>query len=70
MKNIKNVKLTIIGDGELRLMLRDMIDEYGLEDRVELLGEVDSISVYEYLKGSIFYFPLSTRQCLLLSSRQ
>ena len=40
IRELKNIKLTIIGEGELRPQIEQKIKEWGLSDRVALLGKV------------------------------
>ncbi|TAI48571.1 glycosyltransferase [Flagellimonas allohymeniacidonis] len=51
----KNIRLYILGDGELRSELEGIINEKKLQDNVYLLGFIDT--PFEYLKGAdIFVF--------------
>ena len=48
--------LKILGQGELEGQLKEIIDYYGIQDKVELLGFVNNPSDYLY-KGDCFVFP-------------
>lgn len=48
-KGIKNFHLDIIGDGESKKQLIDMISEYELFDNVSLLGQKDRDYIYTHL---------------------
>jgi glycosyltransferase involved in cell wall biosynthesis len=54
----KDLKLKILGKGELKKDLEDFINQKGLNDSVELVGHVENI--YEYLNDS-FCFILTSK---------
>lgn len=54
-KEIPKAKLAIIGDGPLRASLAASIREYGLEDRVQLLGRVDEEKKFQILHAASLY---------------
>lgn len=58
LKDKKNLKLKILGEGELRQNLEKLIKKKGLSDNVELVGHVENI--YDYLKNS-FCFILTSK---------
>lgn len=58
--NMKNIKLLIIGDGTERESLELMISQYGLEDKVFLLGYKTSGEIADILKSA---------HCFVLASR-
>ncbi len=53
LKEKKDLKLKILGKGELKKDLENLISERGLNDSVELVGHVENI--YEYLKDSLCF---------------
>lgn len=50
---LENIKLNIIGDGELKNNLQDKINVYNLNDNIKLLGKIDN--PYPLLKQSDLY---------------
>ena len=58
VKDKKDLKLKILGKGELKKDLENLINEKGLKDNIELVGHVENI--YEYLNNS-FCFILTSR---------
>jgi glycosyltransferase involved in cell wall biosynthesis len=58
LKSNKDLKLKILGKGELKKDLENLINQKGLNDNVELVGHVGNI--YEYLKDS-FCFILTSK---------
>lgn len=54
--NNPNTKLLLIGDGELRTKIENMINSYALTDRVILTGVINNVA--EYLQAmDVFAFP-------------
>jgi glycosyltransferase involved in cell wall biosynthesis len=51
-----NLKLQIIGEGNHRKKLEHLIDKYGLQDQVELIGYVDDVQV-RLVHSDIFILP-------------
>jgi glycosyltransferase involved in cell wall biosynthesis len=45
-------QLVLVGDGELRTVLTDLIHKYQLEERVKITGWANTAQVQEYLLGS------------------
>ena len=58
VKDKKDLKLKILGKGELKKDLENLINEKGLKNNIELVGHVDNI--YKYLDNS-FCFILTSR---------
>ena len=54
--NSPDWKFIILGEGELRTNLENLIKEYGVQDKVQLMGAVKNIDEW-LLKSSIFVFP-------------
>lgn len=55
---IKNIKLQIVGDGEDRRSLETLVEELGLQNYVEFIGEVSLSKVQDYFSNAdIFLFP-------------
>ncbi|MFC7402918.1 glycosyltransferase [Citricoccus sp. GCM10030269] len=53
-----NVHLEIVGDGEQRTPLRELVDELGLQDRVHFLGHVSEADLHRaYLRAEVFCQP-------------
>lgn len=62
MKTIKvnydNIKLLIIGEGEDRDKLKDLVNKLGLDDCVEFAGQISNHEIPKYMKKSdIFVLP-------------
>lgn len=58
IEQIPNVKYLIVGDGEHRRRLEQLVVEYGVEDYVVFAGEVeDSALVDHYNIGDVFVMP-------------
>lgn len=54
----KSVKLTLVGDGDLKEFILDKIAEYHLKDKIEVVGMIDFDSIGEfYRKADIFILP-------------
>jgi glycosyltransferase involved in cell wall biosynthesis len=67
MKNLDDMKLTIMGSGELEKELRDYIIENELENRISLSGHVSDEEVSEiFLKADIFCAPSRYEQFSLV----
>ncbi len=67
MKNLDDMKLTIMGSGKLENELHDYIIENGLENRVTLTGHVSDEDVSEiFLKADIFCAPSRYEQFSLV----
>ena len=67
IKNLDDMKLTIIGSGKLESELHDYIIENGLENRVTLTGYVTDEDVSEiFLKADIFCAPSRYEQFSLV----
>lgn len=64
-KKIPNIKLTILGEGELRSELEKQIERYRLNDYIQLKGIVEN--VYEELNDSDIYIMASNYEGLPLS---
>lgn len=57
-EDFPELSLTIVGDGPMRDELSDRISRYGLEDNVELLGEVANEEMPEiYNESTVFVLP-------------
>lgn len=54
-KEIPSAKLVIIGDGPMKELLLTTIEEYGLQDRVQLLGQVDEEQKFQLLSIATMY---------------
>jgi glycosyltransferase involved in cell wall biosynthesis len=56
--NIKNIKLVIIGDGDQREELFNLVSNLKLGDKVEFIGSISNDKIYEYLSlASVFVRP-------------
>ena len=57
-KKIDNVKLIIVGDGDLKSDLRDKVKENGINDKVEFWGKVEKKDIIKaYQKSDVFVLP-------------
>ncbi len=57
-KRYKNIKLTIIGDGELREKVLNKIANYGLREKINFLGALPNLLALEEMrKADIFILP-------------
>lgn len=61
-KNLTNARLLIAGDGPDMLLLKEMINYYGIEEYVQLLGRRENI--YELLKESDVLWQLSQSEAM------
>ncbi|OBS97480.1 hypothetical protein A9261_12775 [Vibrio tasmaniensis] len=58
MIDISDAKLIIAGDGELKKEFREYINKNGLDNKVELIGELPPNKVNDFLAiGDVFLFP-------------
>lgn len=56
--NNKNIKLQLVGDGEERLALQNLVEELGISNHVEFVGKVPLHEVQSYLvHAHVFLFP-------------
>ena len=52
MKFVKNAKLQIIGDGDIRDQLKKLTDDLQLNDRIEFVGRVPMENLWNYTSGA------------------
>lgn len=64
-KQVPNIKLTILGDGELRNELEQQIKSYGLNNKIQLKGIVEN--VWDELNNADIYVMASNYEGLPLS---
>lgn len=62
-----NWKLTIIGDGEERKEIEDLVKAYEINNKVEMLGSITRDEVIEYLKNKDIFVLLSYKETLGLA---
>ncbi|MFX0202267.1 MAG: glycosyltransferase [Candidatus Hodarchaeota archaeon] len=54
-----DLHLTLIGDGEMRLFLKDLVKKLGLEGQVEFVSSVPNTEIYQYYqRADIFALPI------------
>jgi glycosyltransferase involved in cell wall biosynthesis len=61
LKDFLGIKLTIVGDGEMRLALKNKIHEYGLHQTIAYVGSVPFNEVTNYYKTHDVFFFTSLR---------
>jgi glycosyltransferase involved in cell wall biosynthesis len=66
-ERVKNVNLQIVGEGPLRQAVERKIEEYGLQDRVTLHGEVTHQRALEILASSAIYVLTSVEEAQSIS---
>ena len=55
---IKNVRLTLVGEGPLEKMVKELVKKYNLEDYIELKGSLNQGAVKEEMgKADLFFLP-------------
>jgi len=64
-KNIPNVSLLLVGDGELRSEIENQINSYGITDRVQMIGNTND--VLSWLRSSDVFVLSSNYEGLPLS---
>ena len=66
LKNIKNVNLTIVGDGQERENCEKMVDQYNLNENIEFVGFQRNLD--KYLKrANIFVYPSICKEAFGIS---
>ena len=68
LKKKENIKWYVLGDGELRSRLEDLIEKYDLKERFILLGVKDN--PYTYLKQSDIYVHASRSEGKSIAIRE
>lgn len=57
-KKISNVKLIIVGDGDLRVDLENKVKESGISDKIEFWGKVEKKDIIKaYQRSDVFILP-------------
>ncbi|MEW5759840.1 MAG: glycosyltransferase family 4 protein [Candidatus Thermoplasmatota archaeon] len=61
-KYVDDAKYIVIGSGEMKAQLADIIEKFGLENKVELIGKVDSSTLPKYYSAcNVFVLPSVSR---------
>ncbi|NPA54717.1 MAG: glycosyltransferase family 4 protein [Aquificae bacterium] len=58
LENCPNMHLTLVGEGELKEKIKNLVKKLKIEDKVTFLGKIDYENLYEFLKDfDVFIHP-------------
>lgn len=64
---LANIHLDFLGEGPQRMVLEDLVKQYGLENHVKFYGSVPNVEVYRHLAENNIYILMSQNEGLPIS---
>lgn len=66
-ENLANIHVDFLGEGPQRVVLEELVKQYGLENHIEFYGSVPNVEVYRHLAANNIYILMSQNEGLPIS---